>query len=571
MIGSALSRLDTAEKLSIPQLQQAIQSGSIPAYMGVPLLEEKIAFEQRMRSAAAARMAQGQQPTIAEQVMDQAQMADQQMMDEGGIDQLPIEAPEFAGGGIVAFEDGGQVQRFQNQGLVDSSPAGRFMSREFAGPMARGADIQEREMLKSRIISELGPRSGLAGLFMSQSDEARQAAKDVMQRLDTMSVDEMRSVLEGQPVSTPTPAPAPQGIEAARPQEPRTDLRAPVQMIGGRPVPIDAKTGEELGIAPDMTEKPSALEGPAVSKPRGMSSIIGEATRMTDALGLGPKEGERAPTIEEASKQTTELLEKSGYDEGLLKRMGQDIAKQREGLDADRSEAKAYRLIEAGLGIMSGTSANAFENIGKGATPALKGLSSDLKEIKKAEREYQLAEQNLLLKQNEAAMGKAKVTQATIDKAQDRLDKKAEAYERTRADLTKTMLSGEIQKDIARNTYSKMTDFDKQWALYSKDAKDRGETPTFEGFRRALEGTRGTVTSRQATQMAIESLKNTGIDMSTPEGKKQFEGLRNYFMQTGDGVAQGQSSQQDQRALAWANANPNDPRAKQIKEYLGVQ
>ena len=49
MIGSALSRLDTAEKLSIPQLQQAIQSGSIPAYMGVPLLEEKIAFEQRMR------------------------------------------------------------------------------------------------------------------------------------------------------------------------------------------------------------------------------------------------------------------------------------------------------------------------------------------------------------------------------------------------------------------------------------------------------------------------------------------------------------------------------------------
>ena len=53
MIGSALSRLDTAEKLSIPQLQQAIQSGTIPAYMGVPLLEEKIAFEQRMRSAAA--------------------------------------------------------------------------------------------------------------------------------------------------------------------------------------------------------------------------------------------------------------------------------------------------------------------------------------------------------------------------------------------------------------------------------------------------------------------------------------------------------------------------------------
>jgi hypothetical protein len=30
-------------------------------------------------------------------------------------------------------------------------------------------------------------------------------------------------------------------------------------------------------------------------------------------------------------------------------------------------------------------------------------------------------------------------------------------------------------------------------------------------------------------------------------------------------------SQQDQQALAWANSNPNDPRAKQIKEHLGVK
>jgi hypothetical protein len=477
--------------------------------MGVPLLEEKIQFEQRMRSAAAARMAQGQQPTIAEQVMDQAQMADQ-----GGIDQIPIQTPEFAGGGIVAFEDGGQVQRFQNQGLVDSSPAGRFISREFAGPMARGADIQEREMLKSRIISELGPRSGLAGLFMSQSDEARQAAKDVMQRLDTMSVDEMRSVLEGQPVGTTAPAPAaPQGIEAAQTQLPRTDLRAPVQMIGGRPVPINVKTGEELGIAPDMTEKPSALEG-TVSKPRGMSSIIGEATRMTDALGFGPKEGERVPTTEEASKQTTELLEKSGYDEGLLKRMGQDIAGQREALAKDRTEARNFRLLEAGLGIMAGTSPNAFENIGKGATPALRNLSDDLKEIKKAEREYRLAEQNLLFKQNESAMGKAKITQGQIDKAQERLDKRAENRDRAMLDLTKTMFSAETQKEIARTTYGKMTDFDKRWNIYSQQAKARGETPTPEGFSRAFGGDRETLSFKDA--MAIVQ-KDPGLTLAEAE------------------------------------------------------
>lgn len=507
MIGSALSRLDTAEKLSIPQLQQAIQSGTIPAYMGVPLLEEKIAFEQRMRSAAAARMAQGQQPTIAEQVMDQAQMADQQMMDQGGIDQIPIEEPEFAGGGIVAFEDGGQVQRFQNQGLALPTQTA-LRVREMMTP-----DEKKSFDTTGTIPERLRPQIGL---------------------------------------QTP-------------------DFRAPVRMVDGRPVPIDVKTGEELGIAPDMEEKTPAPDMAGIGAPRGMGSIVGEATRLTDALGFGPRPDEFVPTTEEASKQTTELLQKSGYDEGLLKRMGQDIAKQREGLDADRSEAKAYRLIEAGLGIMSGTSANAFENIGKGATPALKGLASDIKEIKKAEREYQLAEQNLLLKQNEAAMGKANITQGQIDKARERVDKRADSRDRAITNLANTMLSGEIQKDIARNTYSKMTDFDKQWALYSKDAKDRNETPTFEGFRRALEGTRGVVTPKQASDMAIEFLKNTGIDMTSPDGKKQFESLRNYFMQGGGGMTQGPRSQQDQQALAWANANPNDPRAKQIKEYLGVK
>ena len=500
MIGSALSRLDTAEKLSIPQLQQAIQSGTIPAYMGVPLLEEKIAFEQRMRSAAAARMAQGQQPTIAEQVMDQAQ--NQQMMDEGGIDQLPIEAPEFAGGGIVAFEDGGQVQRFQNQGLALPTQTA-LRVREMMTP-----DEKKAFDTTGTIPERLRPQIGL---------------------------------------QTP-------------------DLRAPVRMIDGRPVPIDVKTGEELGIAPDMEEKTPAPDMAGIGAPRGMGSIIGEATRMTDALGLGPRPDEFVPTIEQAGKQTSELLERSGYDEGLLKRMGQDIAKQREGLEADRSEAKAYRLIEAGLGIMSGTSANAFENIGKGATPALKGLASDIKEIKKAEREYQLAEQNLLLKQNEAAMGKAKITQSTIDKAQDRLDKKAETYERTRADLARTMLSAETQKEIARSTYGRMTDFDKRWNIYSQQAKARGETPTPEGFSRAFGSDRETLSFKDA--MAIAQ-KDSGLTLA--EAEAEARRLMRLENASRGGGAQGPRSQQDQQALAWANANPNDPRAKQIKEYLGVK
>ena len=493
MIGSALSRLDTAEKLSIPQLQQAIKSGTIPAYMGVPLLEEKIAFEQRMRSAAAARMAQGQQPTIAEQVMDQAQMADQQMMDEGGIDQLPIEAPEFAGGGIVAFEDGGQVERFQNQGLVEDDMIEQAIADmvqrdpSFNPNFLRNAIAQASPERRKQLIAQLTDR------------ETRKFAR------------------QGQGVPG-TQA----GITAI--DTGREDSKFARQGVG---VPGAIPPPKDLGIAPDMTE-------PAIPPSRGINSIVGEATRLTDALGFGPRPDDVVPTIEQAGQQTSELLERSGYDEGLLKRMGQDISGQRESLAKDRTEARNFRLLEAGLGIMAGTSPNAFENIGKGATPALRNLASDIKEIKKAEREYQLAEQNLLLKQNEAAMGKAKITQGTIDKAQERLDKRAENRDRAIANLTNTMLSGEIQKDVARSTVgARMTDFDKKWSLATDWAKKNNVPLTPQLFAQLWSVGAGTMTREEAVTKVLSTDYGKQLDLSDPKDRQKLQEQVDYLLGVG--------------------------------------
>jgi hypothetical protein len=43
-------------------------------------------------------------------------------------------------------------------------------------------------------------------------------------------------------------------------------------------------------------------------------------------------------------------------------------------------------MLEAGLGILGGTSQYAFENIGKGAAPALKGYGEDVKGLRAEER-----------------------------------------------------------------------------------------------------------------------------------------------------------------------------------------
>lgn len=112
-VTSMNSRMAMAEKLSIPQLQQAIKAGSVPAYVGIPLLQEKV----KMQRAMQAQMQQAPQSegTIADQVMREAEM-------EGGIEQLPSNLPlydtdevysemgeerEYARGGIVALAEGG--------------------------------------------------------------------------------------------------------------------------------------------------------------------------------------------------------------------------------------------------------------------------------------------------------------------------------------------------------------------------------------------------------------------------------------------------------------------------------
>lgn len=88
-----------AQKLSIPQLQKAIQDGTLPPYVGIPLLQDKMKQQQ----AAQAGQKQPQQPPIAQQVMQEASMHDR------GVEALPTNLPteEMYDGGIVAFAGGG--------------------------------------------------------------------------------------------------------------------------------------------------------------------------------------------------------------------------------------------------------------------------------------------------------------------------------------------------------------------------------------------------------------------------------------------------------------------------------
>lgn len=88
------------EKFSIDELKQGVQHGVIPAYIGIPLIQDKLKQQQTQTQPAP------KQPPIAAQVMQAADNDERQRAIADLRSNLPA---EYAGGGIIAFADGGDT------------------------------------------------------------------------------------------------------------------------------------------------------------------------------------------------------------------------------------------------------------------------------------------------------------------------------------------------------------------------------------------------------------------------------------------------------------------------------
>ena len=95
-ITSMNARMGMAEKLDVQQLTKAVQDGTVPSYIGIPLIQQKMQESQQARA-----MAQPKAPPIAQQVMQQAMQ---------GVPALPSNMPEeYAQGGILSYAGGGDI------------------------------------------------------------------------------------------------------------------------------------------------------------------------------------------------------------------------------------------------------------------------------------------------------------------------------------------------------------------------------------------------------------------------------------------------------------------------------
>jgi hypothetical protein len=428
MMRSPEQQFAMAKGLPIPELAKVLQGQSDIVDMSIAemVLRQKMQAQKAQQGMAAQPLAQA--PKVVEQdlmqaqqmMQPQAQPMSQPMMDQG-VAGLPVGGIgelgnyEGAGGGIVSFDDGGAVR----------SPIGRWWDETKSGVGQQWTDFISGA--KERLTTPT-PAQAIYKELERNAIKPWEAVSDAEYKRRMARQAELQAQLKtAAPDASTMPADVASGEYVDK-------------MLKAANVPY------EKPAAPAAPEAPKADRPPVAIRPAGYDAVF---QRARDIAGQISPQAETAPTITEAVDQQKQALQAAGYDFNLLKDQMAQIRAEKEQTKTDRKEAVNLRLLEAGLGILGGESPYAFVNIGKGASPALKGLSEDIKDIKKIDRERDKALRDLAVAENQVASGMGLGALKTRDAAQERIARANESRATREASIFSTITSAETQRYIA--------------------------------------------------------------------------------------------------------------------------
>ncbi len=355
---------------------------------------------------------------------------------ERGISGLPVPDNmfDYADGGMVAFAGGGDVQRFQNQGAVKLGQPSDLRLAGFTwdqlpvedsgmyGPMTRG--ITE---LFSRPMNQRKKRDPNTGEYITYSEFIERAGQPQRGAMPQNMSADMQKYLQQYEQGQRGTMTAPPGADATgRPKiDPfanRTADQGQTQANKDAVKQAVATTGLSSTV-PSLPFVGSGQTGDFAASPEE------RARSLVNVAGLPKPE---ALTDEAALERIKTIEEKSGVDPKFFEKIQSRIDTMREEAKTDKKEAANMRLLEAGLGILGGSSPYAFVNIGKGASEAVKGFGQDLKDYQKARRELDKSEMELKSAEQTAARTKSATALSMVERRQDKVDaaktKEAELY-----------------------------------------------------------------------------------------------------------------------------------------------
>ena len=308
------------------------------------------------------RAAQNAQRPPAPKVVDQnLQEMAQPMPEDQGIATLPApNMQNMAGGGIVAFDDGGEVPGYADRGLVQDNTlldqieaANQTSLRNTGFPLSPAQRARLEQTIKFNIAAEASAReAGKAGRQFNPGSYGLQA--DPAPAAAPALPPSATQVMSGLPAVTSLPVPS--------------DTRR----LPSGPKLVDPEMPQQGGLA-SLATKPEDLQRiygnmvpPAADPFEGRIRAIGEMEQANAARDLA----QRRKDIEELGPAYTEREAK------LRDRQGR--------IEKEEGRLPYMAMLEAGLTMMGGTSPHAFVNIGAGGATGLKSYKQGIDKISDA-------------------------------------------------------------------------------------------------------------------------------------------------------------------------------------------
>jgi hypothetical protein len=499
--------LANPDRYSVQELQQGMQSGMIPGYVAIPLIQDKVKKQQRMQMAMQGQGAPGEDaPTVAEDVLQQADQSQGLPMLESN---LPAEEQSYAPGGIVAFEHGGPVKHFKVGGLdIDPEDYASFGARELLGQdyvdTSKGIAALEPY---ANLDDDTNPSGGLADEVRRNMAVMRQFYGEAPSSKE--DIGKLRTLLEQR------------SAQAAE----------------------DAKTAKErniIGLLANIAANPSQYS----------SVAIGSGTAKSLPEFAAAEAAQRKQQMDDAMAGLS--LTKAEREEALA---GLPGALQLTGYGADTEAKKAAARAKVAIARINANK----ERYGGFDIQAMTARANAM-----AFEQFDKPLDQLGPKEKAKVLGAAATAQQR--------DKQAAQFD---ANAIRNALGlgnlGLQQSNINHEAYSaSLASFDRN------KATDRRIQRNYDAIEKQF-GT-DVALDWKNNQVAAIYNANPGIPQRLPM-KQLPEGVAALVQKKGGEApapatapkAAGSStlSAVDQKALEWANANPKDPRADQIKARLG--
>ena len=423
----------------------------------LPLVVSEGMARKKLRAASQAQMAQPQP-----KVTDQAVASLGYTPEESGIAQLQAQNMQgLADGGIAGYADGGDMDFADRSEPVVRMAEGGVARYDKGGKTQSIYDLDRDPLIQK--LRGIIPDDELARMdraaMLETIEKLAAAGKDVLTYPGRAAASVAESVISrplralGVPVpkipasfyggdrssATPymdaltrdknAPRPAPAGLQEPPLINPETGkpytMTAAPAATGlrepGAPAPASAAPVSAPASAPSATSG-TAPTRPSAPSEGGIYSLAGRlfdpleaATqrRLDYARIAGRLRGEEERAEFEAGKPKEKAF--AGL-EGLLKR-------EEEGAAAEKENAKALAIFNAGLAMMAGGSPRALENIAKGAMVGTGQYADAMKDFKKAARERMKMQADIEQARRAEARDDNKTALTLMQRANDREDR----------------------------------------------------------------------------------------------------------------------------------------------------